>query len=300
MTTTNAHPQAAMPADSHGAVDLSSHTPTNDSSPAPHDDIVSTRLDLPLIVDATDQTFEPIMQASNVVPVVLVFWTPASLESRGAVEMMETVTRNFAGRFQLVKIDIAQGQGVAQAFQIRDLPAVAALIGGRPVPIFQGQSTEEQVRPVMEELLSVAAQMGINAGIRVSEEDTTPPIPDEHLPARNAEAAGDLEGAVAAWDKLLEHHPHDQVALAEVARLRLQLREQNTTGEQTLADRADSLFAAGDHTQAFDLLLGVVANTPDPQEKDAARARLIDLFRIAGSTESVRRARQRLSALLMI
>lgn len=294
-------PSQPMPASSHGAVDLSAHHAPTPEPTAQEDDVVSARVDLPLIIEATDQTFEPIMQTSTVVPVVVAFWAPASLESRSAVEMMEEVTRRFAGRFQLVKVDITQAQGIVQAFQIRDLPAAAALIGGRPVPLFQGAATAEQLVPVIDELLKVAAQMGVNAGIRVTEADTTPPIPEEHIPAREAEAAGDLTAAIAAWEKVLEHHPHDQVALAEVARLRLHLREQNAAdGEQTLADRADALFGAGAHDEAFDLLLGVVANTGDSEEKDAARARLVELFRIAGNTDAVKKARQRLSTLLMV
>lgn len=290
----------AAPAGSHGAVDLAAHMATPGGQAAPQEDVVSARVDLPLITEATDQTFEPVMQTSTVVPVIVAFWAPASLESRGAIEMMEQLARRFAGRFQLVKVDITQGQGIVQAFQIQDLPAAAAIIGGRPVPLYQSQATAEQLVPVIEELLGVAAQMGVSAGIRVSEEDTAVPIPDEHIPAREAEAAGDIDRAIAAWEKVVDHHPHDQVALSELARLRLLVRAQTSGDEETVAGQADRLFASGDHAQAFDLLLGIVGQTADAEEKDEARARLVELFRIAGNTDEVRRARQTLSTLLMV
>lgn len=292
----------AVPASARGGVDLlAQNTSSNTQGTAQAEqDVVSARLDIPLIIDVTDQSFESVMQNSAVVPVIVAFWAPASLESRGATEVMEQVARRFAGRFQLAKVDITQGQGIAQAFQIQDLPAAAAVIGGRPVPLFQGQASPEQLVPVIEELLGVAKQMGVTAGIRVTDEDTAAPIPEEHVPARQAEEAGDLPAAVAAWEKVLEHHPHDQVALAEVARLRLLVRSQSSNDEETVAGRADRLFAAGDHAQAFAILLEIVANTSDTEEKDAARARLVELFRIAGNTDDVRQARQRLSTLLMV
>lgn len=268
------------------------------------EDVVSVRLDLPLMIDATDQSFEPVFHTSTTVPVIVLVWSQASLESRAAIEMMEEVARRFAGRFQLVKVDLAQGQGIAQAFQVRDLPAIAALIGGRPVPMFQGATSVEQVVPVVEELLSVAAQMGVTGGIRVSEADTATPIPEEHRAARSAEDSGDIAGAVSAWEKVVEHHPKDQVALAELARTKLLLRaaQELVSDEQdlTIAQRADAAFAQGAHEEAFALLLDVVAQSGDSEEVDAARARLVEFFRIAGSTEAVRGARQKLATLLMV
>lgn len=295
-----------VPASARGGIDLSSHTASQTTAETAEsqtiEDVVSARLDLPLIIDATDQTFEPVFQTSTAVPVIVLIWSQASLESRSPIDMMEDVTRRFAGRFQLVKVDLAQGQGIAQAFQVQNLPAVAALIAGRPVPMFQGAAGADQVVPVVEELLKVATQMGVTAGIRVSEEDTMAPIPEDHLPARQAEEAGDIDGAVRAWEKVVEHHPKDQVALAELARLRLLQREASLPAdlEATIADRADRAFAAGRHEEAFDLLLSVVAETQDAQEKDAARARLVEFFRVAGSTPEVRVARQKLTTLLMV
>lgn len=307
----------SLPASARGAVDLSAlqsnvrpeqHSDSSSAMPvstasqvsSPADDVVSTRVDLPLIVEATDQSFEPVFQTSTIVPVIVLIWSQASLESRAAIDMMEEVARRFAGRFQLVKVDLAQGQGIAQAFQVQNLPAVAALIAGRPVPMFQGSASAEQVVPVVEELLGVAAQMGVTAGIRVSEEDTATPIPEEHLAARQAEEAGDMTAAVAAWEKVVEHHPKDQVALAELARLRLVLRASEHNNDASIADQADAAFTQGRHEEAFDLLLSVVAQSTDNEEKDAARARLVELFRVAGPTDPVKRARQKLATLLMI
>ena len=65
------------------------------------------------------------------------------------------------------------------------------------------------------------------------------------------------------------------------------------------AARADALFAAGDAAGAFDVLLDLLAATKDDEERDALRVRLLDLFRVAGSSPEVSKARTRLAMLLM-
>ena len=203
-------PHEVVPADSHGAVDLASHTPQDGPAgrafegqgpveeTTQREDVVSVRLDVPLITQADESTFEMVMSTSRAVPVVIVLWAQASLESRGAVTMMEDVARRFAGRFQLVEIDASAAPAIVQAFQIQVLPTVVAVIAGRPVPLFQGVATAEQVTPIIEDLLAAAAQMGVTGGVKVSEADTATPIPEEHLPTLAAEEAGDLLGTITA------------------------------------------------------------------------------------------------------
>ena len=65
------------------------------------------------------------------------------------------------------------------------------------------------------------------------------------------------------------------------------------------ASHADALFAAGDAAGAFDVLLELLAATTDAEERDALRLRLLDLFRVAGSSPEVSKARTRLAMLLM-
>lgn len=315
-------PMHSTPADSHGAVDLAARNMSGDavqgvSDPsgrastgqsAAQEDVVSVRLDVPLITQVDESTFELVMSTSRAVPVVIVMWAQASLDSHGAVTMMEDVARRFAGRFQLVEIDVSTAPAIAQAFQIQALPTVVAMIGGRPVPLFQGTATAEQVVPVIEDLLAAAAQMGVTGGVKVSEADTAAPIPDEHLPALAAEEEGDLLAAIAAWEKVIEHHPKDEAAKAACARVRLLARQQGLSDEagaggeagvKDAAAQADALFADGHQAQAFEVLLAEIASTSG-EERDTARLRLLDLFRIAGTTDEVRAARQKLATLLMV
>ncbi len=164
------------------------------------------------------------------------------------------------------------------------MPTVVALVGGRPVPLFQGSAGKEQVLPIVTQVLEAAAQMGITARIAVAAEDTVAPTPPEHEAPLAAEDAGNLDEAIAGWEKVIELNPRDEDAKSHLSRVRFAARaygEQNDAIDP--AARADALFAAGDAAGAFDVLLDLLATTTDAEERDALRLRLLDLFRVAGS-----------------
>lgn len=289
--------------DSHGAVDLAA---MGHGAPAPHQQgpdgaTVTAGLDVPLITEVTEADFESVMANSRTVPVVVILWSSHSLESKGALSVMEDVARESAGSFQLAEIDADASPAIAQAFQVQSLPAVVALVGGRPVPLFQGSPVKEQVTPVIQQLLQAASQMGVTGRVQVSAEETETPTPSEHLPALAAEEAGDLAGAIAAWEKVVDHNPRDEVAKSELARVRVAQRLAGESDSTDPAARADALFEAGDHSGAFDVLLGIIADPADEDRREAARVRLLDLFRVAGGAdEDVKAARRRLSTLLLV
>ncbi|MDO4258949.1 MAG: tetratricopeptide repeat protein [Actinomycetaceae bacterium] len=266
---------------------------------APQESEPEVTLNVPLVTDATEATFNDVVSTSRAVPVVILLWSSRTLESREAITTLEDLAREMSGRFQLVKIDADTSPDIVRAFQVQALPTVVALVGGRPIPLFQGVAAKEQIRPVFEELLQAAAQMGVTARVAVAEEDIAEPIPDEHLPAMALEEEGDLEGARAAWEKVVNLNPRDEKAKTELARISLLLRSAEADSSDPHG-QADALFASGDHAAAFDLLLGAMAQTTDSDERDALRTRLLDLFRIAGSTDEVKVARKRLTTLLMI
>ena len=291
-------PEATVtPADSHGAVDLSARV----SAPQPQEAAAPAGegLHLPLITSTDEEHFQDVMSASQAVPVIMVMWSPRSLESKPALAMLEEITREHAGAFQLVEVDIDKAPAIAQAFQIQTVPTVVALVGGRPVPLFQGGASKEQVLPVVSQVLEAAAQMGINARIAVAAADTAAPIPPEHEAPLAAEEEGRLDEAIALWERVVELNPRDEAAKSHLSRVRFAQRAYGEHDESEPAARADALFAAGDSAGAFDVLLELLAASSDAEERDALRLRLLDLFRVAGSTPEVSKARTRLAMLLM-
>ena len=287
-----------MPADSHGAIDLSARasTPTPAESTAP---AAGEGLHIPLITTTDEENFQDVMSTSQAVPVIMVMWSPRSLESKPTLAMLEEIAREQAGKFQLVEVDIDQAPAIAQAFQIQGVPTVVALVGGRPVPLFQGAAAKEQVLPIVTQVLDAAAQMGVTARIAVAAEDTVAPTPPEHEAPLAAEAAGNLDEAIAGWEKVIELNPRDEDAKSHLSRVRFAARAYGEHNADDPAARADAMFAAGDAAGAFDVLLDLLAATKDDEERDALRLRLLDLFRVAGSSPEVSTARTRLAMLLM-
>ena len=301
MTTPDPRPASEttpMPADSHGAVDLSARS----STPTPAQTTATAAgegLHIPLITTTDEENFQDVMSTSQAVLVIMVMWSPRSLESKPTLAMLEEIAREQAGKFQLVEVDIDKAPAIAQAFQIQGVPTVVALVGGRPVPLFQGAAAKEQVLPIVTQVLEAAAQMGVTARIAVAAEDTVAPIPPEHEAPLAAEAAGNLDEAIAGWEKVIELNPRDEDAKSHLSRVRFAARAYGEQNADDPAARADAMFAAGDAAGAFDVLLDLLAATKDDEERDALRLRLLDLFRVAGSTPEVSKARTRLAMLLM-
>ena len=287
-----------MPADSHGAVDLSARS-SAPTAPETSTSAAGEGLHIPLITSTDEENFQDVMSTSQAVPVIMVMWSPRSLESKPTLAMLEEIAREQAGTFQLVEVDIDKAPAIAQAFQIQGVPTVVALVGGRPVPLFQGAAAKEQVLPIVTQVLEAAAQMGITARIAVAAEDTVAPTPPEHEAPLAAEDAGNLDEAIAGWEKAIELNPRDEAAKSHLSRVRFAARAYGEQNTDDPAARADALFAAGDAAGAFDVLLDLLAATKDDEERDALRLRLLDLFRVAGSSPEVSKARTCLAMLLM-
>ena len=56
----------------------------------------------------------------------------------------------------LVTVDVDAEPGLAEAFQLQAVPAMLALIAGRPVPLFQGTPDDAQLVDVFAQVAQVA------------------------------------------------------------------------------------------------------------------------------------------------
>src|SRR5690606_33910732 len=207
---------------------------------------------------------------------------------------------------------------LAQAFQVREVPAVAAVIGGRPVSLFIGVPAEQETRQVFDELLQLAAQNGVTGTIGSADDapadDAEPaeePLPPLHQEAYDAITRGDLEAAVTAYRTAIAQNPRDALALAGLAQVSLLQRLQGVSADEVRAAAAErptdldaqllvaDLDVSGGHLDdAFDRLLELFPAL-DADGRDRVRTRLLEYFEIAGAEDPrVLDARRRLTALL--
>lgn len=293
-----------------GAVDLSSLVrpkPTTDDAPV---GAVPS-----LVVPATDATFSAILDLSSTVPVIVEFYAPGIEPALG--ELIE----QFGGRLVLATVDGSANPQLAQAFQVSEVPAVAAVIGGRPVQLFVGMPAMPEVKAVLEQVLTLAAQEGVTGTLAVDPgalpdgqsdaEQVEEPLPPLHQEAFDAIAAGDYPLAIQKYQTAIAQNPRDQLAVAGLAQVSLlqrldgaeaaTIREAAAAAPGSVAAQlavADLDVSGGHLDDAFDRLLELFP-TLDAEGKDLVRTRLLEYFEVAGSDDPrVGAARRRLTGLL--
>ena len=145
-----------------GAVDLSSLAPRQTcrlyrwySEPRHQGPAGASGLPVPLVVDVDASSLRDVAEVSTQVPVIVVLHSPRSQASADLATVLEQLAGQYAGRFQLARVNVDTAPEVAQALQAQAVPTVVALIAGQPVPMFQGTVPQEQVRSVIDQLLEV-------------------------------------------------------------------------------------------------------------------------------------------------
>ncbi|WP_440710290.1 co-chaperone YbbN [Herbiconiux sp. YIM B11900] len=272
-----------------------------------------------LVLQGDDATFTQFIELSNTVPVIVDLkadWAEASVE---LTAVLEKVVTEYAGRLVLVGIDAQANPQLAQAFQAQSVPTVAALVGGRPVSLFQGGYPEEEVRAVLEQVLQLAAQNGVTGTVTVpgldpnapAPEPVEEPLPPHHAEAYDAIANGDYATAIAEYQTAIAQNPRDALAVAGLAQVKLLDRLNGKSLDEIRAAAASApddlnaqllvadLDLSGGHIEdAFGRLLDLFPKQDQPS-KDTIRTRLLEYFEVVGTEDPrVAAARRRLAGLL--
>jgi putative thioredoxin len=256
------------------------------------------------VKDIDQQQFgAEVLQRSHEVPVVVDFWATWCAPCRTLGPALETAAAEYAGAFELVKVDVDQNQALSQQFGIQSIPTVVAFKGGKPVSQFMGAIPPDQIRRFIDDLLPTELDRMVDQ-------------------ARDLALAGDEEGASALFSRVLEEVPDHTEAgtglaslliargdtatalivlgklprTSEVERLEAAARVTAASGadiaaiEARLAENpaddairielAQALAANGEHEAALDLLLGVV--TDKGNHLDTARQAMVDVFGLLG------------------
>lgn len=264
-----------------------------------------------LVRDVNDTSFTSVLDLSASVPVIVEFYGQGIQSSLGGL------IAQYGGRLVLATVDATANPQLVQAFQVQQVPTVAAVIGGRPLQLFAGMLPETELREVFDQVLQAAAQNGVTGTVAVDgeagelAEPVEAPLPPHHQEAFDAIAAGDFATAIAEYETAIAQNPRDQLAVAGLAQVSLLARLQDTDAAALRAaaasDPADvdaalgiaDLDVSGGHLDdAFGRLLDLFP-TLDQPGKNTVRTRLLDYFEIAGPEDPrVIAARRRLTGLL--
>ncbi|MCZ0209122.1 tetratricopeptide repeat protein [Streptomyces achromogenes] len=258
-----------------------------------------------LVIDVDEAGFErDVLQRSAEVPVVIDFWAEWCQPCKQLSPVLERLAVEYNGRFLLAKIDVDANQMLMQQFGIQGIPAVFAVVAGQALPLFQGAAGEQQIRETLDQLVAVAEQRFGLTGLTVDPEaepggaPTAAPAEGPYDAALNAAAqaldAGDLDGAVRAYQNVLADdpaHPEAKLGLAQAELLRRVQGMDPQKVRQEAAEKpkdaqaqiaAADLDLVGGHVEdAFSRLIDTVQRTAG-DDRDAVRRRLLELFEVVG------------------
>ena len=289
-----------------GAVDLSSlvrpPAPAGGAAPEASGGVVR---------DATDASFSTVLELSMTVPVVVEFY------GQGYEPTLGAIISSYGGKIALATVDATLNPQLAQAFQVQQIPTVAAVVAGRPIQLFPGMLAEPELRDVFEQVLQLAASQNVTGALDVPDADGEPveeveePLPPHHQEAYDAISAGDFATAIKEYETAILQNPRDQLAVAGLAQVSLLARLDGTQADVIRAAAASQpndsaaqlavadLDVAGGHLEdAFGRLLDLFPAL-DASAKNDVRARLLEYFEISGAEDPrVIAARRRLTGLL--
>ena len=98
---------------------------------------------LPWLVEATDDTFD--VEAKAGVAVLVDLWAPWCGPCRIVSPIVEQLSREFAGRLKVVKVNVDDNPATAQRFQAYSIPTLVVLKDGRVVDRFVGAMPKSQL-----------------------------------------------------------------------------------------------------------------------------------------------------------
>jgi thioredoxin-like negative regulator of GroEL len=256
-------------------------------------------------LDVTQANLQQLLQESMTAPVVLVFHSAAQAPGSEAYAAdVAAVVEGLEGKLLAGLVDIDAAPEIAQAMQIPQVPLLLVVLDGRPVtqPI-PGALSRDELSTLFGQLFQQLTAQGISgrhqprSAAASAGEDEEPQVDPRYAAAQDALGEGDIDRAVAEYQKLVDANPADTEAAAGLAMAKVLQRTQGAdlqTARAAAAEAPDDVDAQtlvadldllGGHVEdAFNRLVALVARTSDA-DRTKARDHLLGLFAAVGNDD---------------
>lgn len=252
------------------------------------------------VIEVTEATFQTdVVERSMQVPVIVDLWAEWCGPCKQLSPVLERLAQAARGAWILAKIDVDANPRIAQLFGVQSIPMVIAIAAGQPIDGFNSALPEPQVRQWLTSLLdALRPQMpGIAAAEQAAGDPADEPQPVEEpedprfTAAEEAVEQGDYPAAQAAYQKILDEEPGNELAKTALAQVRFMARTENIDeGAIARADAspddvpaqlaaADVEVALQQVEEAFRRLIRVVRSQAG-EEREKVRRQLVELFEL--------------------
>ena len=257
---------------------------------------------------------EEILPSSNAQVVITLCWSPRSTQSQDVLAMLgDFYNADSTGEhpWTLATVNVDQEPAVAQALQIQSVPIVIAIIQEQLVPLFESVPPREQVRMVIDKVITLAAERGVGNPVAADAEPAETPMEPEEIAALDALEKNDLAGATMAYKNWLQRSPGNAMAEIGLAQVELMARIEGSIPSEVFAiaqsqpdnremqmRAADIDIAQGNYDAAFTRLIEAVKRSSGDEQKEL-RDHLLALFKLVDPSDpQLIKARQALASAL--
>ncbi|SFI96327.1 tetratricopeptide repeat protein [Amycolatopsis sacchari] len=263
------------------------------------------------VLEVTEASFQTdVVERSLRQLVVVDLWADWCGPCKQLSPVLERLAAESGGAWVLAKVDVDANPRIAQLFGAQSIPTVVAIAGGQPVDAFAGALPEPEVRKWLNALLDALKDKLPGISDAQPAEPAEQPEDPRFVEAEEAFERGDYAAAEAAYQRILDAEPANELAKAALTQVRFTARaEKADPSSVSRADAdpgdvqaqlaaADYEVAANQVEDAFARLIATVRRTAG-DERNKVREHLVGLFELFDpADERVAKARRNLASAL--
>jgi len=259
----------------------------------------------PYVKDVTLADFqEEVLVRSRDVPVLIDFWAEWCEPCKTLSPLLERMTEQAAGTFELAKVDVDANPELSAQFLVQSIPTIVAIRNGKEVNRFSGALPEQAIAEFLVTVLPSDLDLMVDEARGAMIDGDIPAA--EHILRQVLDQKPDHQDAGTSLAALLIDHGDIDDAMivlgklipdADVERLQAAARLRRTAGDdisdleaaaaaspdddQAQLGLAKALAARSEFEPALDRLLDVVKRKGE--SKEDARQAMVDIFGVLGN-----------------